>query len=62
MYTATTNPSAWEFMIQILPDNLTEMRRRSFRLVVHLSVVCVEEHSVRVLAVHLAKTWPKYHL
>jgi len=27
----------WEFMIQILPDNLTEMKRLSVMLVAHLS-------------------------
>jgi len=30
-------------------------------LVVHL-IILVEEHSLRVLAVHLAKRWHKYHL
>jgi hypothetical protein len=37
LFTATTNPSIWEFMIQILPYDLTEMRRRSVLLVVHLA-------------------------
>ena len=36
-YTATTNPSVWESMIRILPDDLTEMRRRSVMLVAHLT-------------------------
>jgi hypothetical protein len=35
--TAMTNPSVWEFMIQILPDDLTEMRRRTVMLVLYLS-------------------------
>jgi hypothetical protein len=35
--TATTNPSILEFIIQILPYDLTEMRLRSVMLVVHLS-------------------------
>jgi hypothetical protein len=35
--TATTNPSVWEVMIQIMPDDLTKMRLRSIMLVVHLS-------------------------
>jgi hypothetical protein len=42
-------------MIQILPYDLTEMRRRSVMLVTHLSSF-VEEHSLRALAVHLAKS------
>jgi len=35
--TATTNPTVWEFMIQILPDDLIEMSWCSIKLVVHLS-------------------------
>jgi hypothetical protein len=42
-------------MIQVLPDDLTEMRRRSIMLAVH--VVFVGEHSLRVLAHHVAKSW-----
>ena len=49
-------------MIQKLPYDLTEMRRHSVMLVVNTSVVFVEEHSLRVLAVHLAKSWRKYYL
>jgi len=35
--TATTNPSVWKSMIQVLPDDLTEMRRHSVTLVEHLT-------------------------
>ena len=35
--TSTTNPSVWDTMIQILPDDLTEMRRHSITLVAHLT-------------------------
>jgi len=35
--TTTTNPSIWEFMIQILPYELTEIRRRYVMLVIHLT-------------------------
>jgi len=35
--TATTNPSVWESMIQILPDDLTEMTRHSVMLLAHLA-------------------------
>jgi len=51
--TATTNLSVWESMIQILPGDLTEMRRRSFQTVSTSDVVFVEEPSLRVLAVRL---------
>jgi hypothetical protein len=55
-----TNPLVWEFMIQTLPDYLTEMRPCSIMLAVH--VMFVEKYSLRVLAVYLAKSWRKYHL
>jgi len=48
-------------MIEILPYDLTEMRRRSVMLVIH-AVVFVQEHSLSVLVVHLTKRWRKYHL
>jgi len=35
--TATTNQPIWEFMMQIVPDDLTEMRRRPVMLVINLS-------------------------
>jgi hypothetical protein len=60
--TATTNPSIWEFIIQILPYNLTEMRRRSVMLLIHLSSGLGEGHSLGVLAVYLAKCLRKYLL
>jgi len=50
-----TNPSIWEFMIQILPYDMTEMRWHSVVLVITSVVMFVEEHSLRVLAVHLQK-------
>ena len=47
-------------MIQILPYDLTEMR---WHCAGNTSVVMfAEEQSLRVLAVHLAKSWRKYHL
>jgi hypothetical protein len=60
--TTTTNPSIWEFMIQVLPYDLTEMRRRSVMLVNTSVVVFVGEHTLGEPAVHLAKSWHKYHL
>jgi hypothetical protein len=47
-------------MIHTLPYDLTEMRRRSVMLV--SVVVFAEQHSLRVLAVLLVKSWCKYHL
>jgi len=41
-------------MIQILPDKMTEMRLRSVVLMVPV-IMFVEEHSLKVLAVHLGK-------
>ena len=49
-------------MIQILPYDLTE-NEAVLRHAGNTSVVVfVEEHSLRMLAVHLAKSWRKYDL
>ena len=34
---SVTHLSVWDSMIQILPDDLTEMRRHSITLVAHLT-------------------------
>jgi hypothetical protein len=46
-------------MIQILPDDLTQ-NEAALRHAGRTSVVFVEEHSLRMLAGHLAKIWRKY--
>jgi len=47
-------------------DSDTALRPDSNEVALHhagnTSVVFVEEHSLRVLEVHLAKSWRKYHL
>jgi len=48
-------------MIQILPYDLTD--EVALRHTGNTSVVVfVEKHSLRVLAIHFAKRWRKYHL
>jgi len=49
-------------MIQKLPDDMTEIQAALRHAGSTSVVVFVQEHSLRVLAVHFTKSWRKYHL